>query len=170
MEEAKKLAVQMKNITKTFGTKVVANRDVNFELRKGEILALLGENGSGKTTLMNMLSGIYFPDHGSICINGKEETIRSPKDAFDLGIGMIHQHFKLVDVMTAAENVVLGLPGKLMLDRKAANQKVKELADRYGFELDPTKKIYNMAVSEKQTVEIIKVLYRGADILIRLPF
>lgn len=166
MEEAKKLAVQMKNITKTFGTKVVANRDVNFELRKGEILALLGENGSGKTTLMNMLSGIYFPDHGSICINGKEETIRSPKDAFDLGIGMIHQHFKLVDVMTAAENVVLGLPGKLMLDRKAANQKVKELADRYGFELDPTKKIYNMAVSEKQTVEIIKVLYRGADILI----
>lgn len=165
MEETKKLAVQMKNITKTFG-KVIANHNVDLDLRKGEILALLGENGSGKTTLMNMLSGIYFPDSGSIFIHGKEETIRSPKDAFDLGIGMIHQHFKLVDVMTAAENVVLGLPGKMLLDRKTANQKVKELAMRYGFELDPMKKIYNMAVSEKQTVEIIKVLYRGADILI----
>ena len=164
MEEAKKLAVQMKNITKTFGTKVVANRDVNFELRKGEILALLGENGSGKTTLMNTLSGIYFPDHGSICINGKEETIRSPKDAFDLGIGMIHQHFKLVDVLTATENIILGLEGKL--DLKAAAQKIRQICDAYGFEIDPDQKVYDMSVSQKQTVEIVKVLYRGADILI----
>ena len=163
--ETANLAIKMHNITKTFG-KVVANKDVNLELRAGEILALLGENGSGKTTLMNMLSGIYFPDHGEIYVHGKEVTIRSPKNAFSLGIGMIHQHFKLVDVLTAAENIVLGLDGKATINRKEINQQVSELAERYGFDLDPTKKIYNMAVSEKQTVEILKVLYRGADILI----
>lgn len=163
--ETANLAIKMHNITKTFG-KVVANKDVNLELRKGEILALLGENGSGKTTLMNMLSGIYFPDYGEIYVHGKEVTIRSPKNAFSLGIGMIHQHFKLVDVLTAAENIVLGLDGKATINRKEINQKVSELAKKYGFDLDPTKKIYNMAVSEKQTVEILKVLYRGADILI----
>ena len=163
--ETANLAIKMHNITKTFG-KVVANKDVNLELREGEILALLGENGSGKTTLMNMLSGIYFPDYGEICEHGKEVTMRSPKNAFSLGIGMIHQHFKLVDVLTAAENIVLGLDGKATINRKEINQKVSELAKKYGFDLDPTKKIYNMAVSEKQTVEILKVLYRGADILI----
>lgn len=163
--ETANLAIKMHNITKTFG-KVVANKDVNLELREGEILALLGENGSGKTTLMNMLSGIYFPDHGEIYVHGKEVAIRSPKNAFSLGIGMIHQHFKLVDVLTAAENIVLGLDGKATINRKEINQKVSELAKKYGFDLDPTKKIYNMAVSEKQTVEILKVLYRGADILI----
>ncbi len=163
--ETANLAIKMHNITKTFG-KVVANKDVNLELREGEILALLGENGSGKTTLMNMLSGIYFPDYGEIYVHGKEVTIRSPKNAFSLGIGMIHQHFKLVDVLTAAENIVLGLDGKTTINRKEINQKVSELAEKYGFDLDPTKKIYNMAVSEKQTVEILKVLYRGADILI----
>lgn len=163
--ETANLAIKMHNITKTFG-KVVANKDVNLELREGEILALLGENGSGKTTLMNMLSGIYFPDHGEIYVHGKEVTIRSPKNAFSLGIGMIHQHFKLVDVLTAAENIVLGLDGKATINRKEINQKVSELAKKYGFDLDPTKKIYNMAVSEKQTVEILKILYRGADILI----
>ena len=165
MGEPTNLAIRMHGVTKMFGN-VVANKDVDLELREGEILALLGENGSGKTTLMNMLSGIYFPDHGEIYVHGEPVTIRSPKDAFSLGIGMIHQHFKLVDVLTAAENIVLGLKGGATVNRKEVNKKVGKLAKRYGFELDPSKKIYNMAVSEKQTVEILKVLYRGADILI----
>ena len=155
----------MRNITKTFGS-VVANDRVWLDIYKGEILALLGENGSGKTTLMNMLSGIYAPDSGEIYINGQEASIRSPKDAFSYGIGMIHQHFKLVDVLSAAENIVLGLkePGRLDLDKVA--QKVKTICDTYGFQVDPYQKIYTMSVSQKQTVEIVKVLYRGADILI----
>ena len=155
----------MRNITKTFGS-VVANDRVWLDIYKGEILALLGENGSGKTTLMNMLSGIYAPDSGEIYINGQEASIRSPKDAFSYGIGMIHQHFKLVDVLSAAENIVLGLkePGRLDLDKVA--QKVKTICDAYGFQVDPYQKIYTMSVSQKQTVEIVKVLYRGADILI----
>ena len=158
-------AVQMRNITKTFG-KVVANDKVWLDIYRGEILALLGENGSGKTTLMNMLSGIYFPDEGQIFIDGKEVVIRSPKDAFDLGIGMIHQHFKLVDVLSAAENIVLGLrePGRLDLER--ASRRIEEICALYGFEVDPRQKIYDMSVSQKQTVEIVKALYRGADILI----
>lgn len=163
--ETTEFAVKMHHVTKTFG-KVTANKDIDLELRDGEILALLGENGSGKTTLMNMLSGIYFPDRGEIKVHGKAVTIRSPKDAFALGIGMIHQHFKLVDVLTAAENIVLGLKGRVTVNRKEIMRQVEELASRYGFELDPAKKVYNMAVSEKQTVEILKVLYRGADILI----
>ena len=156
-------AVKMENVTKRFG-KVVANNAINLELREGEILSLLGENGSGKTTLMNMLSGIYFPDEGQIYIHGKPVTIASPKDAFNYGIGMIHQHFKLVDVFTATENIVLGLEGKL--DLAEAGKKVKEICDKYGFDIDPNQKIYDMSVSQKQTVEIVKVLYRGADILI----
>ena len=156
-------AVEMRNITKTFGP-VVANDGVSIGIYKGEILALLGENGSGKTTLMNMLSGIYFPDEGEILVNGKPVIIRSPRDAFDLGIGMIHQHFKLVDVLTATENIVLGLEGRL--DLKAAAKRIRAICDQYGFELDPDQKVYNMSVSQKQTVEIIKVLYRNADILI----
>ena len=153
----------MENVTKRFG-KVVANNAINLELREGEILSLLGENGSGKTTLMNMLSGIYFPDEGQIYIHGKPVTIASPKDAFNYGIGMIHQHFKLVDVFTATENIVLGLEGKL--DLTEAGKKVKEICDKYGFDIDPNQKIYDMSVSQKQTVEIVKVLFRGADILI----
>ena len=144
-------AVRMRNITKTFGP-VVANDKVWLDIYRGEILALLGENGSGKTTLMNMLSGIYFPDEGEISIDGKEVVIRSPKDAFDLGIGMIHQHFKLVDVLTAAENIVLGLPGEKRLDIAKVATRINKLTDKYGFELDPFKKIYEMSVSEKQTV------------------
>ncbi|HAS38263.1 MAG TPA: ABC transporter ATP-binding protein, partial [Ruminococcaceae bacterium] len=158
------VAIELKNITKTFGS-VVANKDVNLTVNKGEILSILGENGSGKTTLMNMISGIYFPDHGQIFVDGKEVVIRSPKDAFDLKIGMIHQHFKLVDVFSAAENIVLGFDdGKYNLKKSTA--KIQKILDRYGFELDLNKKIYQMSVSEKQTVEIVKVLYRGADILI----
>ncbi len=158
-------AIELKNITKRFG-QVVANDKVCLSLKKGEILSILGENGSGKTTLMNMISGIYYPDEGQIMIHGKEVTIRSPKDSFDLGIGMIHQHFKLVDVLTAAENIILGLPGKEILDRKAVNDKINELTGKYGFDLDPDQKIYRMSVSQKQTVEIVKMLYRGVDILI----
>lgn len=156
-------AVSLRDIKKTFG-QVVANENVTLDIYKGEILSLLGENGSGKTTLMNMLSGIYFPDEGQVFINGKEVNIRSPHDAFDLGIGMVHQHFKLIDVMTATENIILGLEGKLNV--KEAKTRIREICDKYGFDVDPDKKIYDMSVSEKQTVEIVKVLYRGADILI----
>lgn len=158
-------AVTMRDISKSFGT-VLANDKVWLDIYRGEILALLGENGSGKTTLMNMLSGIYYPDEGQICIDGTPVVISSPKDAFRYGIGMIHQHFKLVDVLTAAENIVLGLkePGRLNMD--AVSQKVREICDTYGFDVDPNQKIYDMSVSQKQTVEIVKVLYRGADILI----
>ena len=160
----KKCAIKMENITKRFGSKVIANKDVNLDLYEGEILSLLGENGSGKTTLMNMLSGIYFPDEGQIYVHDKPVTIASPKDAFDLGIGMIHQHFKLVDLFTATENIILGLEGRL--DINSARQKVKDICEKYGFDIDPDMKIYDMSVSQKQTVEIVKVLYRGADILI----
>ena len=134
----------MRNITKTFGP-VVANDKVWLDIYKGEILALLGENGSGKTTLMNMLAGIYFPDSGRIIINGQEVTIRSPRDAFDLHIGMIHQHFKLVDVLTAAENIVLGLNESRLVDLKGVRTAVKDICDRYGFVVDPDKKVYDMS-------------------------
>ena len=161
--ETKVAAVSMKNVTKTFGS-VVANEKVDLDIYKGEILALLGENGSGKTTLMNMLAGIYYPDEGQIFINGKEEVIKTPKDALNLGIGMVHQHFKLIDVLTATENIILGLEGKLNI--KEASKKIEAICEKYGFEVDPKQKIYDMSVSQKQTVEIVKVLYRGADILI----
>ena len=158
-------AIELKNITKTFGN-IIANKDVNLTVNRGEVLSILGENGSGKTTLMNMISGIYFPDHGQIFVNGEEVVIRSPKDAFDHKIGMIHQHFKLVDVFTATENIVLGLDEKGRFNIKKSTEKIQKICDQYGFELDLNKKIYEMSVSEKQTVEIVKVLYRGADILI----
>lgn len=231
------VAIELKGITKRFG-EVVANKNVNLTLKRGEILAILGENGSGKTTLMNMISGIYYPDEGTISVNGNPVQIRSPKDAFDLKIGMIHQHFKLIDIFTAADNIILGeqMPeyslrkeyekikgaykkkmaeakkkyneymeedgrrfskernkllreqaaifnrasaevfflgwikaGKRIVFNHLAGKRAKKLqviADRYGFDIDLSKKIYDMSVSEKQTVEIIKVLYRGADILI----
>ena len=161
--ETKVAAVSMRGVTKTFGA-VIANEDVDLDIYKGEILALLGENGSGKTTLMNMLSGIYFPDQGQIMINGQNVVIASPKDALNLGIGMVHQHFKLVDVLSATENIILGLEGKLNI--KEAAKKIENICNKYGFEVDPKQKIYDMSVSQKQTVEIVKVLYRGADILI----
>jgi simple sugar transport system ATP-binding protein len=162
----KTFALELKGITKAFGTKVIANKNVDLQVKQGEILAILGENGSGKTTLMNMVSGIYFPDEGKIFVNGKEVVIASPKDAFDYKIGMIHQHFKLVDVFTATENIVLGINDSKKYNIKEAEKRVREITDKYGFVIDLNKKIYEMSVSEKQTVEIIKVLYRGADILI----
>jgi len=186
-------AIELKNITKTFGS-VLANDNVSLDVKKGEILSLLGENGSGKTTLMNMISGIYYPDSGEIIVDGNPVIIKTPKDAFQYKIGMIHQHFKLVDTFSAAENIVLGLSSdelnsiinpdtenkdeekgfkkfvknikKNRFDIKAIYKMVKDICDKYGFDIDPKKKIYNMSVSEKQTVEIIKVLIRGADILI----
>ena len=170
--------VELKGITKTFGS-VIANKNVNLDLYKGEILSILGENGSGKTTAMNVISGLYAPDEGSIYINGEQVSINSPHDSLKYGIGMVHQHFKLVDIFTAAENVLVGLSKKDYLtfvqkeDRsikgfnvKEAAKSIKEMCDKYGFELDPNKKVYNMTVSEKQTLEIVKALYRNASILI----
>jgi len=157
-------AIELKNISKSFGS-IIANKDVCLTVNRGEILSILGENGSGKTTLMNMIAGIYYPDHGQIFIDGKEVVIRSPKDALDYKIGMVHQHFKLVDVFSATENIILGLDeGKFNVKKSA--ERIKKISEQYGFDIDPNKKIYEMSVSEKQTVEIIKVLYRGADILI----
>ena len=161
----KQIAVQMRNISKHFGS-TYANKNVDLEVYRGEILAILGENGCGKTTLMNMLAGIYYPDEGQIFVDGKEVMIASPKDSFENGIGMIHQHFKLIDIFTAAENIVLGIDEKGRFNINNVNKKVSEIAEKYGFVIDPKKKIFDMSVSEKQTVEILKVLYRGADILI----
>ncbi len=167
MEKMKKetMAIELKQITKTFGS-VVANNKIDLSVKQGEILALLGENGSGKTTLMNMLSGIYKPDSGSIFINGQAVTINSPEDSIRLGVGMIHQHFKLVEALTAADNIILGSTEKGIFLHRKRTEKIREISERFGLKIDPEKKIYQMSVSEKQTVEIIKVLYRKADILI----
>ncbi len=162
---AENYAIEMRGITKTFG-EVIANKDVDLSLKQGEILALLGENGSGKTTLMNMLSGIYKPDKGEILIDGKSVTIGSPEDSKRLGIGMVHQHFKLVDVFSAADNIWMGQDNSGLVLTKKRYDDIQAIANRFGFDLDPKKKVYNMAVSEKQTLEIIKVLYYGAKIII----
>ncbi len=158
-------AVRLEHVTKVFG-EVVANRDVSLCVRRGEILALLGENGSGKTTLMNMIAGIYYPDEGKIFVNGEAADIRSPRDALGLGIGMIHQHFKLVDVFTATENIALSMNKGENFDLRRVRDKARAICEKYQFALDLNQKVYEMSVSQKQTLEIVKVLYRGADILI----
>jgi len=155
----------MENITKSFGA-LKANEDVNLLVYAGEIHALLGENGAGKSTLMNMLSGIYTPDSGFISVEGKQVRFASPKDSIALGIGMIHQHFKLIDILTAKENILLGQKKKPGQSDKDLAKEIKDLSDKYGLDIDPNKKVYQMSVGEKQTLEIIKVLYRGARILV----
>lgn len=160
-----KLAIRMDKISKTFGT-VKANEDVDLEVRNGEIHALLGENGAGKSTLMNMLSGIYKPDSGSIFVNGERVSFNSPKQSIRMGIGMIHQHFKLIDIMSAKDNITVGQKSSFISNNKELVRKIKEISDQYGLDVNPNKKVYQMSVGEKQTLEIIKVLFRGARILI----
>lgn len=157
--------IELKGITKVFG-KVIANNNINFTVNKGEIHALLGENGSGKSTLMNVLSGIYTPDSGSVFVGEKEVQLKSPAHSIDLGIGMIHQHFKLIEDLSALDNIVLGEKGSFLVNRKEKLKKLKKISQDFGLEVQPEKMIYNMSVGEKQTVEILKVLYRGAKILI----
>ena len=158
-------AIQLEHVTKTFGP-VIANHDVTMNIRRGEILSLLGENGSGKTTLMNMIAGIYYPDGGQIIVNGQPADIRSPRDALALGICMIHQHFKLVDVFTAVENIALSMDKGEKFDLRRVRDKARAICEKYQFALDLDQKVYEMSVSQKQTLEIVKVLFRGADILI----
>ena len=162
---AEPYAIEMRGICKHFGS-TIANNGVNLTVKKGEILALLGENGSGKTTLMNMLSGIYKPDSGTILVDGKEVSINSPEDAKRLGIGMVHQHLKLVDVFSAADNIWMGKEKTGFVLKKDRYQQINELITRFGFDIDPQKKVYNMSVSEKQTLEIVKVLCYGAKVII----
>ncbi|HAZ37961.1 MAG TPA: ABC transporter ATP-binding protein [Clostridiaceae bacterium] len=157
--------VRMENITKVFGS-VAANKDINLTVNKGEIHSILGENGAGKSTLMNILSGVYSPDSGSIFIKDNKVSINSPKDAINLGIGMIYQHFKLVDILTAKENIIAGQKGKVFINSKKLSEEIKELSVKMGLEIDPDRKVYNMSVAEKQRLEILKVLYRGAEVLI----
>jgi len=159
------IAIKMENISKSFGN-VFANKNINFEVRKGEIHALLGENGAGKSTLMNMLSGIYSPDSGSIFIRGEKVNFSNPKESIKTGIGMIHQHFKLIDRLSVRENILLGNKGSFLLNNKKENDKIIKVCEKFGLSIDLNKRIYDMSVGEKQTVEIIKVLYKGADILI----
>ena len=159
--------IEMREITKVFG-EFVANDKINLQLRKGEIHALLGENGAGKSTLMNMLAGLLEPTSGEIVVNGKSEKLDSPSNAASLGIGMVHQHFMLVEAFTVAENIILGseVTNKGVLDLKKANADILELSERYGLAVDPTAKVEDISVGAQQRVEILKTLYRGADILI----
>lgn len=159
--------IEMREITKIFG-EFVANDKINLELRKSEIHALLGENGAGKSTLMNMLAGLLEPTSGEIVVNGKSEKLDSPSKAASLGIGMVHQHFMLVEAFTVAENIILGseVTNKGVLDLKKANADILELSERYGLAVDPTAKVEDISVGAQQRVEILKTLYRGADILI----
>jgi general nucleoside transport system ATP-binding protein len=160
--------LELRGITKRFPG-IVANDHVDFDLRRGEVHALLGENGAGKSTLMNILYGLYHPDEGQILIRGKPVSLGSAKDAIELGIGMVHQHFMLIPVMTVAENIVLATEPKragVLLDYDAAEQRVRELSERFGLAVDPRQRIQNITVGQQQRVEILKALYRGAEVLI----
>ena len=159
--------LELRGITKQFPG-VLANDHVDFDLRKGEVHALLGENGAGKTTLMNIVYGLYSPDEGEILINGKPVSISSPHDAIERGIGMVHQHFMLIPVMTVTENIVLAAEPKKgpLLDYGGARRRVLEISKRFGFAIDPDAKIQNITVGQQQRVEILKALYRNAETLI----
>ena len=165
---SEQIVLQMQHIMKIYSNGVVANEDVSLELRKGEIHALLGENGAGKSTLMKVLFGIESPDEGKILLNGSEVSIRSPQDAISKGIGMVHQHFMLVPSLTVAENIILGVEPKkgLFINMKKAVEEAKNIAEKYNFDIDVTAKVEEIPVGIKQKVEILKALYRGADILI----
>ncbi|MBR3920155.1 MAG: ABC transporter ATP-binding protein [Clostridia bacterium] len=165
MKDQNIYAIELENITKTFGS-VVANKNINLNVKQGEILALLGENGSGKTTLMNMLSGIYKPDSGTIKVDGVPVSIHSPEDSKKFGIGMVHQHFKLVEVFSAADNIWMGTENTGVILKKDRYNKISEISDKFGFEFNPKKLVSNMSVSEKQTLEILRVLYYGAKVII----
>lgn len=165
MKDQNNYAIELENITKTFGS-IVANKNINLNVRQGEILALLGENGSGKTTLMNMLSGIYQPESGTIKIDGVPVSIHSPEDSKKYGIGMVHQHFKLVDVFSAADNIWMGTEKNGLLLKKDRYNKITEISEKFGFDFNPKKIVANMSVSEKQTLEILRVLYYGAKVII----
>src|SRR6201993_3561212 len=160
--------LELRGITKQFPG-VLANDHVDLDLRRGEIHALLGENGAGKSTLMNILYGLYKADSGEILLNGKRITFSSAKDAIEAGIGMVHQHFMLIPVMTVAENVVLGtepVRDGVVLDERGAESRVRELSQRFGLAVDPDEKVEKITVGQQQRVEILKALYRRADILI----
>ena len=157
--------VVLERITKRFPG-VLANDDVDLELRAGEVHALIGENGAGKSTLMRVLYGLYPPDGGRILVRGSEAKIASPRDAIALGIGMVHQHFVLVDPFTVTENIILGAEGGRCSTSRRAQKRVAELADAYGFGVDPAAVVEELSVGEEQRVEILKALYRGVDILI----
>src|SRR5262245_19642024 len=162
------LVLEMRGITKAFPG-IVANDNVDFELRRGEVNALLGENGAGKSTLMTIHYGLYKPDSGEIRLNGKPVTFHSAKDAIEAGIGMVHQHFMLIPVMTVAENIVLGIePSKdgFILDERGAEERVRQISQQFGLAVDPTALVSSITVGQQQRVEILKALYRGADILI----
>ena len=163
----KNIVIEMRKITKTFGT-FHANKDIDLQIKKGEIHALLGENGAGKSTLMNVLSGLLEPSSGDILINGKAVQITSPTKANQLGIGMVHQHFMLVDAFTVTENIILGSePSKFgKLDQNKARKEIVSLSEQYGLSVNPDAKIQDISVGMQQRVEILKTLYRGADILI----
>ena len=158
--------LEMKGITKRFPN-VVANDRVDLELYPGEVLALLGENGAGKSSLMNVVAGLYRADEGEIFIRGKRVEINSPRDSMNLGVGMVHQNFMLVDTMTVAENIILGLPDiPFRVDMEKVNERIRELSEKYNLQVDPESYIWQLSVGEQQRVEILKLIYRGAEILI----